>query len=228
MDFFTYHSDILADFPSIQAGVIHADGLENRTSPDDLTSRYRSEQESVRQRLADTPLADLPSISAWRRAFSRFGAKPTQYRNASEALLRRLTKQGDIPSISTLVDLGNLVSIRHAVPVAVIDLDGISGRITVRYAKGSEPFDDLGSSETAHPEPGEVVFTDDAGRVHARRWCWRQSAQSATGPDTTRCLFVIEALHDNAAEAVDRATDDLMDLLSLYQPDADLTRWRLP
>ena len=39
-------------------------------------------------------------------------------RSAAEALLRRLTKQGSIPSINTLVDIGNLVSIRYALPVA--------------------------------------------------------------------------------------------------------------
>ena len=64
-------------------------------------------------------LASVPSIAAWRRAFSQFGAKPTQHRNAAEALLRRLDKQGEIPSISTLVDIGNLISIRYAIPVAI-------------------------------------------------------------------------------------------------------------
>jgi DNA/RNA-binding domain of Phe-tRNA-synthetase-like protein len=46
--------------------------------------------------------------------FTRFGAKPTQYRCAAEALLRRLAKHGDISPINTLVDIGNLVSIRYA------------------------------------------------------------------------------------------------------------------
>ncbi|HEU4832604.1 MAG TPA: phenylalanine--tRNA ligase beta subunit-related protein [Actinomycetota bacterium] len=45
-------------------------------------------------------------------------------------------KQGDIPSISTLVDIGNLVSIRYAVPVAVFDRAGVAGSITVRFATG--------------------------------------------------------------------------------------------
>ncbi len=53
-------------------------------------------------------LSELPTLSAWRQAFRRFGANPTKHRSAAEALLRRLQK-GDIPGINTLVDIGNLV-----------------------------------------------------------------------------------------------------------------------
>lgn len=225
---FEYHSQILADFPTIRAGVLLAEGVDNGPAPPPLADRFAGQQAATLQQLDGVALADLPSITAWRRTFSRFGAKPTQYRNAAEALLRRLTKQGDIPSISTLVDIGNLVSIRHAVPVAVFDLDGIEGRLTVRYAEGTEPFSDLGSSETTHPEPGEVVFTDDGSRVHARRWCWRQSAESATGPSSKRVLVVTEALHDEAATDVGAALRDLQRLVTEYQPQAETATQLLP
>ena len=33
-----------------------------------------------------------------------FGVDPTQHRTAAEALLRRLTKKGDIPSINMIKD----------------------------------------------------------------------------------------------------------------------------
>jgi threonine/homoserine/homoserine lactone efflux protein len=72
----------------------------------------------------------------------------SQYRNAAEALLRRLAKHGDIPTINTLVDIGNLVSIRYAMPVAVFDQANIAGgSITVRFATGAELFTDLGSTD---------------------------------------------------------------------------------
>ena len=109
-------------------------------------------------------MADLPQVAAWRRVFSEFGAKPTRYRNAAEALLRRLSKYGDIPTISVLVDIGNHVSIRYAMPVAVFDLANIAGPTTVRFATGDELFADLGSSDTVHPNPGEVVFVDGGRR----------------------------------------------------------------
>jgi DNA/RNA-binding domain of Phe-tRNA-synthetase-like protein len=219
---FRYDPEIASAFPSARAGVIEAEGLESGNSPNELSAEYEDEQKRVLSQLGDDSLADLPSIAAWRRAFTRFGAKPTQYRNAAEALLRRLTKQGDIPAINTLVDIGNLVSIRYALPVAVVDLDAITGSITVRFADGSESFTDLGTDDVVHPEPGEVVFVDERNVACARRWCWRQSQQSATTAATSCALFVVEGHHPTAAADIDAALADLAGLLELYQPQAVL------
>jgi DNA/RNA-binding domain of Phe-tRNA-synthetase-like protein len=219
---FRYDRAVLDRYPDVRAGVVVAAGLTNGPTPPALFERYRSAQKEIADRLATTPPAALPSIAAWRRAFAAFGAKPTQYRSAAEALLRRLGKQGDIPSINTLVDLGNLVSIRHALPVAVVDLAGIDGDITVRFATGSERFTDLGSDEPVAPEPGEVVFVDRSGVACARRWCWRQSAQSATRETTTDALVVVEGLHDGAERDVAAAREEIVALLREFQPGATL------
>lgn len=217
---FRYDPAVLDRYPGVHAGIVVASGLTNGPTPPALLERYRAAQQEVAARLATTPPAELPSISAWRRAFAGFGAKPTQYRSAAEALLRRLAKHGDIPSINTLVDLGNLVSIRYALPVAVVDLAGLDGGITVRFATGSERFTDLGAVEPVAPEPGEVVFVDRAGVACARRWCWRQSAQSATRPTTTDALVVVEGLHDGAERDVAGARDEIGALLAEFQPAA--------
>jgi DNA/RNA-binding domain of Phe-tRNA-synthetase-like protein len=217
---FGYDPAVLAEYPRLRAAMIHATGLVNGPSPPALLAEYRREQQAAVERLQATAIADVPSIAAWRRAFSQFGAKPTQHRNAAEALLRRLDKQGEIPSISTLVDIGNLVSIRYAIPVAIFDLAEIEGALVVRFATGDEWFIDLGSTERAHPDRGEVVFVDRARVVSARRWCWRQSAQSATGPATHEALIVLEGQHDAARADVDAAAADLGALLATYQPEA--------
>jgi DNA/RNA-binding domain of Phe-tRNA-synthetase-like protein/GNAT superfamily N-acetyltransferase len=215
---FAYDQAVVEEYPTIRAGVVHATGLANGPSSPELLRDYRAEQRAASERLNGTAMADIPSIAAWRRVFTRFGAKPTQYRNAAEALLRRLGKHGDIPTIGTLVDIGNLVSIRYAMPVAVFDRTTVAGSITVRFATGAERFTDLGTTETVSPDPGEVVFVDEEDIVCARRWCWRQSAQSATGPTTVEALFVVEGHHDTAEQDVETAADDLVALLAEYQP----------
>jgi DNA/RNA-binding domain of Phe-tRNA-synthetase-like protein len=220
---FTYDDRIIDEFPTIRAGVVHATGLANRPSSPQLLDEYRAEQSAVLARLDGRPIADLASVAAWRRTFTRFGTKPTQYRNAAEALLRRLTKQGDVPSISTLVDIGNLVSIRYAMPVAVIDLAGIDRGVTVRFADGTERFTDLGSADHVAPDPGEVVFVDRSDVVAARRWCWRQSAQSGTSPTTTEALVVVEGHHEAATADVEAAAADLVELLAAHLPGSAAT-----
>src|SRR5918997_4870943 len=224
---FAYDDAVAERYPTIRAGVIHATNLANEPSSPELLQEYRAEQRAASERLNATAIADLPSIAAWRRAFARFGAKPTQYRNAAEALLRRLAKRGDIPTINALVDIGNLVSIRYAMPVAVFDQANVTGSMTVRFASGDERFMDLGSSEGVHPDPGEVVFVDDDNVVHARRWCWRQSAQSATGPSTVEALIVVEGHHDTAGREVRSALADLTSLFAQYQPQARVRSYLL-
>jgi DNA/RNA-binding domain of Phe-tRNA-synthetase-like protein len=164
-------------------------------------------------RIGNQPLSEVPSLAAWRRAFRAFGVDPTQYRSAAEALLRRLTKGADLPSINTLVDLANVISVRYGLPVAVFDQRGITGGTTVRFAEGTEHWSDLGGSTTDRPEPGEVIFVDDAGVVSARRWCWRQSVASAARDDTADVLVTVEGLHEGAATDVAAAVEDLVELL---------------
>jgi DNA/RNA-binding domain of Phe-tRNA-synthetase-like protein len=225
---FDYSEEVLASFPSTRGGIIHATGLANGPTPSGLLDLYMEEQDRVRQSIGDTPLSELPSLAAWRRTFAGFGVKPTQYRSAAESLLRRLTKQGDLPSINLLVDLANLVSIRHQLPVAAFDQKAVTGGTTVRFADGSERFTDLGSDTVSEPEAGEVVFVDDSGLVSARRWCWRQSDQSAVRDSSVDVLFTIEGQHEDAFADVEKATNDLLELVAEHQPGASVETRLLP
>lgn len=215
---FAYDAAVLERFQGVRGGVVVARGVVNGPSPAGLAASFAAEQHRVRVELGERSLAELPSIAAWRRAFSAFGVEPTKYRNAAEALLRRLTKKGDIPSISTLVDLGNLVSIRHRLPVAVFDLAALNGGLTVRFATGTERFDDLGGTEADHPVAGEVVFVDDGGEVGARRWCWRQSTSSATTPTTTDTLITVEAHHEGGEADIRQALGSFASLFAEHLP----------
>jgi DNA/RNA-binding domain of Phe-tRNA-synthetase-like protein len=216
MTTFGYRPAIIENYPQLVGGIIIGEGLTNPPTPPSLKEEYLAEQERVKAQIGDTPLSEIASLNAWRKAFSAFGVSPTQYRSAAEALLRRLTKQGDIPSINTLVDIGNLVSIRYALPVAVIDRRQIEGAVTVHYADGTESYTELGQEEALHPEIGEVIFSDEKKMVIARRWCWRQSATSAANEHTTHIIITVEAHHPNAAEDVRRAVADLRHLLERY------------
>lgn len=216
MNTFQYHPSIIERYPTIIGGVIMARGLTNGPTPPELATAYSAEQARRKQQIGETPLSQIATLSAWRRAFRAFDVDPTQYRSAAEALLRRLTKKGDIPSINTLVDIGNLVSIRYALPVAVFDTRALHGAVTVRFASGNEQYTNLGQVEEDPPVPGEVIFADEAGMVIARRWCWRQSEPSAAQMDTTQAIITIEGHHPQARQDIEHALHDLHTLLTMY------------
>ena len=211
---FRYDPELLVEFPAVVGGVILAGNLTNGPGPEGLAAAYRAEQQATLARIGTTPLSQIEALSAWRQAFRQFGVDPTQYRSAAEALLRRLTKKGDIPGINLLVDLGNLISIRYALPVAVFDTRALQGAVTVRFAAGSERYTPLGQSESIHPDSGEVIFADESGLVIARRWCWRQSNESAAGAATTEAIITVEAHHPTGRADVEAALNDLLQLLN--------------
>jgi DNA/RNA-binding domain of Phe-tRNA-synthetase-like protein len=202
---FSHSGEIWRDFPELSAGVLFADNIARDA---DVGAFVASLSETAKARMGSGSESDLPEIQAWRRAFSKLGLKPTQYRCASEALLRRLRKEGSLPRIHPLIDLCNAVSAAFAIPVAALDLAKIGGSLEVRYASGAETYLAF-SGETESPEPREVIFADQAGNAHARRWTNRQSGLSAVRDDTRAVLIVAEALHGTATADIERLTAGL-------------------
>jgi len=213
---FRYHPEVMSRYSDLRAGVILAQDVANQPTPPALRQEFLSEQRAALERIGEAPLSEIETLAAWRAAFRDFGVNPTKYRSAAEALLRRLTKKGDIPCINILVDICNLVSIRYALPSAAFDTRAMSSGITVRFADGSENFTPLGESQVENPEPGEVIFTDEVSLVSARRWCWRQSDESAASPETRQAIVIVEAQHTGSAAVIQSARDDLLDLLQRY------------
>lgn len=192
--YFRHSNDIWTDFPELVPGVLRVEGITNDAFVGDRIGRFNAIAEA---RLATNPEGELPEIQAWRRAFSRMGLKPTQYRCASEQLLRRFRQEKALPRIHPLVDLCNAISLAFAIPVAVFDVSRIVGDLEVRRASGAETYLAF-SGETENPDAHEVIFADGAGRAHARRWTNRQSGHSAVRDETASVLIVAEAMHASA------------------------------
>jgi DNA/RNA-binding domain of Phe-tRNA-synthetase-like protein len=203
---FSHHPGIRAKFPELAAGVLYADGICADADVSEHIARFNA---IARSRLdAAGTESDLPEIQAWRRAFQKMGLKPTQYRCASESLLRRFRKEGELPRLHPLVDLCNAVSIAFAIPVAALDVTKVAWPLQVRPAAGDERYEAF-SGETENPEPGEVSFIDAEGRAHARRWTHRQSGLSAVKDETASVIIVAEALHASAAQDVAHLAESL-------------------
>jgi DNA/RNA-binding domain of Phe-tRNA-synthetase-like protein len=192
--YFQHAPEMWSEFPELVPGVLQADGITSDADVDRLIDQLCTRAAA---RLETGTEADLPEIQAWRRAFSQMGLKPTQYRCASEALLRRFRKEGTLPRIHPLIDFCNAASLAFAIPIAVFDVSEIVESLEVRHATGGETYRAFsGESETI--AAGEVIFADTAGQAHARRWTNRQSALSAVRDETTSVLVVAEALHESA------------------------------
>ena len=196
--YFRHTPAIWQVFPQLVPGLLAMDRI---TADVELAGRLDPFYARAAARLAAGPESELPEVAAWRRAYAQMGMKPTQYRSAAEALLRRFRRENTLPLLHPLVDLCNAISLAFALPVAAFDLDGVDGYLEVRHATGAEEYLAF-SGEVEAPESGEVIFADAAGQVHARRWTFRQSRRSTVSEATRRVLIVSEGLHATATEDV--------------------------
>jgi DNA/RNA-binding domain of Phe-tRNA-synthetase-like protein len=220
--FFRHSEALWADYPELAPGVLCTGGISANV---DVTSQVARFNAIAQARLAAGPESEFPEVQAWRRTFSKMGLKPTQYRCASESLLRRFRKEGSLPQLHPLVDLCNAISLAFAIPIAVFDLAKVSQHLEVRYATGAENYLTFGG-ETEHPEAGEVIFadaTEPVANAHARRWTNRQSGLSAVSESTRDVLIVAEALHSAAAEGVARLVSTLASEFAVVWPTAPRT-----
>lgn len=195
--------------PDYRALLVAADGIEPSTGGDVGEALLRQAEASARRALDRTPLEQLPHVAAWRDAYRAFGAKPQRTRNSVEALMRRAPE--GLPRVNPLADIYNAVSVLHQIPVGGEDLDRYRGAPRLCRAIGDEPFDtiDNGVAVTEHPDPGEVVWCDEAG-VTCRRWNWRQARRTQLSAETTAAVFILDALDPLSDDELTAAADDLV------------------
>ena len=171
--------------PDYRAMLLAADGLVPGPSDQASDALLQTAEAAAAETLRGQPVEQLPHVAAWREAYRAFGAKPQRTRNSLEALLRRAAS--GLPRVNRLTDLYNAVSVLHQIPLGGEDLARYTGAPRLVRAIGTEPFDTVadGVAVTEHPEPGEVVWCDDAG-VTCRRWNWRQARRTQLSDDTPR------------------------------------------
>jgi DNA/RNA-binding domain of Phe-tRNA-synthetase-like protein len=196
--YFCHLPEIWRDFPALVPGVMVVERLRPHVSPRPDLAFWL---DRARERLRDSSESQMEEIMAWRQAYSKMGLKPSQYRSASEALLRRFRKENSLPALHPAVDVCNAISVAFALPVAILDIAKIDSFVEVCRAKGDEVYLSF-SGETENPYPGEVIFKDASNHAHARRWTFRQSRLSTVGPETEQALVISEALHRKGPEDI--------------------------
>ena len=114
---FKIDSKIFEKFQGLCVGIVIAKGLNNAGLPEGIEAQLRVHEAQIRARLNAETLSQEPRIACWRAAYSAFGGKPKENRSSVENLYRLVLKGGELRHINKLVDLYNLVSLKHMVPV---------------------------------------------------------------------------------------------------------------
>ncbi len=217
--------NIFEKYPKYQALVIYVQNLENQPSNKRSTQLLREAENKQRQVFGSEKASSHPHIAAWRSAYKSFGAKPSKYCCAVEALLSRTLKGQDLPTINQIVDIYNAVSITNILPIGGEDWDCLTSDLTLKFATGEEPFIAYqgGEKVTDHPKAGEVIWADSTG-VTCRRWNWRQCNRTALTVNTRNAYFVLDILPPYPMEDLINTGAELIEHLKLFFPKCDVSQ----
>lgn len=201
-------AEVFALRPDYRVLLIAVDGIAPGPSDASTEQLLIAAEDSVAA-LGEQPIQDLPHVASWREAYRSFGAKPQRTRNSLEALLRRASS--GLPRVNRLTDIYNAVSVQRLIPLGGENLAAYAGPPRLVRATGDEDFDTMadGGAVVEYPEPGEVVWRDDAG-VTCRRWNWRQCSRTQLADDTTSALLILDALDPVTDEELRRTGDELI------------------
>ncbi|HQF00261.1 MAG TPA: phenylalanine--tRNA ligase beta subunit-related protein, partial [Anaerolineae bacterium] len=175
----------------------------------------RAAEAEARARLTLDTLTAHPRIAAWREAFRTLGYKPGDFRPSIEALLRRVLRGQDLPTISALVDIGTVISLRHLLPIGGHAIDVLTQDIALRPATGEEVFIPFGSEELEHPLPGEFIFVE-GDVVLTRRWSWRQAQHTLVTPETRALEFNVDGLPPVTRGEVEAICREVSELVTCF------------
>lgn len=197
----------------IYTGAVAAFGLNNAEANEKIAGLLQGEVAKAAAELAGGNVKALPELAFYQRAMKEAEINPAKFPCSIEAILTRIAKKGEFPSLSPVVDLGNYISLKYRIPVGVHDLDTMEEGLYVRPA--TEEDCALEENKIDEKDPvtvGEPVYAAGSS-IRTRRWIWRQMPAGRVDENSKNFLFPIDGFAGNK-ETVEKACDELVALLS--------------
>jgi DNA/RNA-binding domain of Phe-tRNA-synthetase-like protein len=192
-------------------GLLEAEGV--RLGP--LPVEFDQDRDRLTARLithyAGKQPADIPGVSETRAMFHKLDIDPTKNRPSSEALLRRALQGKGLPRINPAVDVCNLCSLEHQLPLGLYDRDLVKGSMQVRVGREGEGYPGI-RKQRINLE-GRLLLSDGDGPFGAPT---SDSARTAVTMSTRSLLVVIFCPVDRAGRHLSGALEHIADLVTRY------------
>jgi DNA/RNA-binding domain of Phe-tRNA-synthetase-like protein len=214
------------DHETLRLGLVYAGELRVADSPPALLIALSETEQALR---ADPTRFSESTRVAVRDALRRGGYKPTgRGKPASEFLLGQVLSEGGqgVARINNLVDLNNLVSLRHALPISVFDADLLGPDVAVRFGRADERY--------VFNQSGQSM--DIAGLPVIARGAEREAVGNAVKdsmlckvrPETDHVLYVVYGSRALPAHTLRDCLGELGELLQRHLDAKDLASVYVP
>jgi DNA/RNA-binding domain of Phe-tRNA-synthetase-like protein len=193
-------------------GVVIIKGFDNTKSNDKIDKMLAESNKKAMEELKDVRVKETDLVIPYREAFTKLGINPNKFMCSIEAMLTRISKGKEIPSINPIVDLGNALSIKYNLPLGMHDIDNFDGDIMLRQCNNEDTFVPFGSTEEEKCDEGEYCYVS-GHEVKTRKWTWRQGEKSKLTEKSTNLFVPIDGFNDVNKDEVFKLQDELVEFL---------------
>ncbi|MDH5425568.1 MAG: phenylalanine--tRNA ligase beta subunit-related protein [Gammaproteobacteria bacterium] len=198
-------------------------GLDNTSDPQHINSlrnQYYTQANNNKTTIDQCISGYYTLREAVGRSVRRFPPSPL-------ALRDQFLRKNEISSVSTAVDIYNLVSLTTGLSIGAHDLSTLSGDIRLDITQGNECFHPLGSKEERILPAGEYAYLDDKNQVLCRME-FRQSAHTCLTRKHLDALFIVQGHQDTSDEMLHSAAQQVSELMKKYCKSQQGKVWQTP
>ena len=173
------------------------------------------EQEIFDQIRSNLTLEDAksdPTFRSYRDLYWTFGMDPTKLRVSSEAVARRVVKGLNLWRISNVVDVINLASAFHKIPIGLVDTSKLKGDLVIRTAAKGEIFQRIGG-KTIVCRGREIVVADEE-KIVCFGYATHDSERTMIVNSSTQVLVLLygsSAINPDTMDDAIRITTDMLE-----------------
>ena len=142
---FSIDSEIKSLCPNATLGILIYSVTVKKTS-DSLLDKFNSTISELESKYVTEDIVKINHIHTTREAYKALGKSPSSYRNASEAMLRRIVKGKGLYNINNVVEINNIISVSSGYSIGSYDLSCVSENITLKRVPDGENYDGIGKS----------------------------------------------------------------------------------
>lgn len=212
--FFRIDKKILNTGTGVYTGVVTAFGINNETANEQIVSLLKNEVSRVASDFLNVDIKNYDGIAPYKNALTEFGINSAKYPCSIESILTRISKKGEFPSISPVVDLGNYISLKYRVPVGVHDIDTLIDGLYIRCTTLDDCQNEENNINSDRLLEGEPVYIS-GNSIRTRRWFWRQMPAGRITQNSKNFIFPIDGFNCNR-ETIDAACDELVKLIKEF------------
>ena len=200
------------DRPGLSVAMVILDELKVGPSTSSFEVYEQETFSEIRSQMTLEDAKDDPILRSYRDLYWTFGMDPTKLRVSSEAVLRRILKGLNLWRISDIVDIVNLASAYHKIPIGLIDASKLKGDLVIRTAFNGELFQRIGN-KIIMCRGREIVVADEE-KIVCFGYATHESKRTMITPDSSNVLVLLygaEVVTSAVMEDALKITLDMID-----------------